>query len=150
MPAAGEKIYASDVLRARPKMFWDVATSPLPASSTVVDIPGISISFTTETAGAELTLWWTIDADPTTSGTTALISARPRITDPSAATTDAPVFATFSAAGNAADRGSPGNAWKTTLGAAGTYTVVLKGTTAASQQINVYSTLTAMVQEQFS
>jgi hypothetical protein len=149
-PLAGDFIYATDITRSRPKMYWDAASSALGASQNNVDIPGISISFTTETVGAELTLWWFIQADPTAASTTAAIVARPRVTDPSAATSDASVYSMYSSFSNAADQATPGQAWKTTLGAAGSYTVTLKGVTAANQQINIYTTLTAMVQEQYS
>lgn len=150
MPAAGDPIYASDVTRARTKWYWDSQTTALPASSSAVDVPGISISFTTEVAGADCVIWWTMDADPQSAGATSLISSRPRITDPTAATTDGAVFAVYGGGAATTDRGSPGNAWKTTLGAAGTYTVTLKATTGANQQIFAYSTLTVAVQEQFS
>jgi hypothetical protein len=150
MPLAGDIILATDVTRSRPRMFWDSATSPLPASSSAVAIPGISISFTTETANADISVWWTIDANPTAAATVALISARPQITGPSAFSSSAPVFADYSSAGNAADRGTTGNSWVTQLGVAGTYTVVVLGTTGATQQIDLYSSLTLMVQEQYS
>lgn len=149
-PAAGDVINASDVIRARTKWFGSNATGTLAASQTNIDIPGISISFTTETASADIALFWSMDADPASGGTT-LISARPRITDPTSATTDAPVYAVYqSGAGNSGDRGSTSNTWKTALGAAGNYTITLKGNTGASEIINLYTSLTVAVQEQFS
>ena len=152
MPAAGDPVFASDVLRARPKPFWDAASSALPASSTNVAVPGISIAFTTETANADLTLWWTIDAD-TTGANTTLFSARPRIVGSGGAaaygTVDAPIFAVAEMEVTT-DRASTGNSWSAPLGPAGTYTITLIGTTGALGQLNVYTTVTALLQEQFA
>lgn len=150
MPAAGDPVLASDVLRARPRIIWDNATSALPASSSVVAIPGISIGFTTETAGAELHLDWFTQAQATAAGTTANITARPLVTGPSGFSQDAAVFSTYDPESSGASQATVGNSWSTTLGAAGAYTVTLRGTTAANQAINVYSTLRAMILEQFA
>jgi hypothetical protein len=128
-------------------MLWDSASSPLPASSTDVDVPGISIAFTTETNAAELTVWWNMQADPTAAVTT-LMSSRPRVTGPSSYVSAAAVFATY-AGSLASDQATPGQSYKFTLGVPGTYTLTLRGTTGVSEQLNVYTTVTAMVQEQF-
>ncbi|WP_328465546.1 hypothetical protein OHA21_43870 [Actinoplanes sp. NBC_00393] len=150
MPQAGQRIRASDVTRARPTTYYDQASGTLPASSSAVDIPGISISFTTEVANADVTLWWTIQADPTAASTSALISARPRITAPGGGTTDSPVYATYGPSGVAAEQATVSQSWATQLGVPGTYTIVVKGSTAANQAINLYSTLTVQVTEKFS
>jgi hypothetical protein len=148
MPAAGDPVYASDVLRARPTVLWDSASSALAASSADVDIPGISIAFTTETAGAEVGVVWHMQADPTGAVTTTM-NSRPRITGPAAFVAASAVYATY-AGSLASDQATVGNNYKFTLGIAGTYTLTLRGTTNASQQVNIYTAVTATVQEQFA
>lgn len=152
MPAAGDPVFASDVLRARPKQFWDAASAGLPASSAGVAVPGISISFTTETAGADLALWWTIDGD-NSGANTALLSASVRIVGSGTAaaygTVNSPVFATWEME-TVTDRGTTGQNWAAPLGPAGTYTITLIGTTPALGTFNLYTTVLALLQEQFA
>jgi hypothetical protein len=146
MVAGGDVIAAGDVNRVRPTMIKQEASAALPASSAGVAVTGISIVFTTATAGAELTLWWFIRADPTAAAT-ALISARPHVTGPSAFAQDTTNFALSGGGAAATDVMTPGNSDKMTLGAAGTYTVTLLGTTGANEQIGIYTSVTVMVQE---
>lgn len=148
-PSAGDIIAAAHVNRARTKWFWEAATAVLPANSSTVAITGISISVTTELAGATVTIWWTMDGNPTAASTTTLIASRPRITYPDTSTVDANVFAVYRSGGST-DRATVGQAWSTTLGAAGTYTFTLLATTGANEQINLYTSLTVAIQEQLS
>lgn len=152
MPAAGDPIFASDVLRARPKPVWDSASAGVGASLTNSPMPGISIVFTTETAGADLTLHWTMDADPG-AATTVLHSSKPQIVGSGTAaaygTITAPVFATFEAE-VATDRATASNSWSAPLGPAGTYTITLLVNTPANGGINLYTTVTGLLQEQFA
>jgi hypothetical protein len=147
MVAGGDVIAAGDVNRVRPTTYTAEATSALAASSSAVAVPGLTINFTTATAGAECTLWWSIRADPT-GAATALMSARPLVTGPSAFSQPTSNFAVASwNAGAAGDVMSAANSQKIVLGAAGAYTVTLLGTTGANEQIGLYSEVTAMVQE---
>jgi hypothetical protein len=146
MVAGGDVIAAGDINRVRPTMIKQEASAALPASSTAVAVTGISINFTTATVGAELTLWWFIRADPTAAAT-ALISARPQVTGPSAFSQTTTNFALSGGGAAATDVMTPGNSDKMTLGAAGTYTVTLLGTTGANEQIGIYTSVTVMVQE---
>lgn len=149
-PLAGDYINASDITRARPKMYWDNSSGNLPASSSAVAIPGISISFTTETDNADVTFWWNTQAAGTGgTNTTNTVAARPRITAPGGGTTDAPVFSSWRDSA-ATDQATVGQTWSTTLGVAGTYTITLLGSTGTNQLIAIYTSLTVMVQEQFS
>jgi hypothetical protein len=146
MVAGGDVIAAGDVNRVRPTMIKQEASAVIPASSTAVAITGISINFTTAAAGAELTLWWFIRADPTAAAT-GLISARPHVVGPSAFAADTSNFALSGGGAAATDVMTPGNSDKMTLGAAGAYTVTLVGTTGAAEQIGLYTSVTVMVQE---
>lgn len=152
MPAAGDPVFASDVLRARPKHFFDAASGTFGASQTGVAVPGISIAFTTETAGADLDLSWTVDAD-LSGASTATLSARPQIVGSGTAaaygTQVSPVLAVYGAE-VATDRSTVAGLWSAPLGPAGTYTITLLGTTAANQTFNIYTALLAVLNEQFA
>lgn len=148
MPAAGDPVYASDVLRARPTILDDASSGSFGASQTDVDIPGISISFTTETDGATVAATWFIQAD-LSGASTATLSARARITGPSAYATAAALFATY-AGEVATDASTVGQQYTFTLGDAGLYTATLRGTTNANQTINIYTSLRCIIQEQWS
>lgn len=151
IPAAGGIIYASHILRAQPTPLWDAATSLLGASQSAQPIPGISISFTTETTGAEVDLAWTIQAAVVGTGSTPQMSARPLITGPSAFSGTPSVFATYqSSAAVSGNGGTPGNTCVLTLGGPGAYTATLLGTTGTNQNLNVYSSLRCVVYEQFA
>lgn len=149
MVLAGDIIQAAHMNRARPKRYYDEATGQLGASQSAQPIPGISIVFVTETAGAELDLVWFVRADPT-GATTALISSRPLVVGPNSFSQQPTDFAIAQwAAGAANDAMTPGNAYVMTLGDAGSYTVTLLGTTGVNQQLGLYSTVKCVVQEQF-
>jgi hypothetical protein len=152
MVAGGDVIAAGDINRVRPSTYYSEATSALAASMTITPVPGISIVFTTATANAELTLWWTMRADPTGTTTNGLISCRPSaVGSGTAASFTATPTTNFAiaewSAGAANDVLTVGNSGKIILGPAGTYTVTLLGTTQAAETIGLYSQVTAMVQE---
>jgi hypothetical protein len=150
MPAAGDPVYASDVLRAKPTIIDDAATGTLTGANTDVDIPGISISFTTETAGATVSATWFVQAQNTSGTPAAAINARARITGPSSYVSVSAQYAIWRSGGAVTDQGTPGNQYTFTLGAAGLYTATLRGTTVANSTFNVYSTLRCIIQEQWS
>jgi hypothetical protein len=147
MPQAGDIIAADHVNWAQTQFYEGEASGSLGASKSAVAIPGISVAFTTETAGATLDISWTIRADPT-GASTAIISARPLVVGPASFSQQPNVFSLQGwAAGAANDVSTPGNGAKMTLGAAGNYTVTLLGTTAAAQDIGQYSTVRCRVTE---
>jgi hypothetical protein len=150
MPAAGDPVYASDVLRARPLILDDSATAAISGAAADVDLTGISIQFTTETAGAEVAATWFVQAQNQTAVPAGSINARPRITGPSAYVGVSPLFAIWRSGGAATDQGTPGQQYKFTLGAAGIYTATLRVTTVANSQMNIYSSLRLIVQEQWA
>ena len=150
MPAAGDPVYASDVLRARPFIIDDAATGAITGAATDVDLTGISIPFTTETAGATVAATWFCQCMNSGAVGAASVSCRARITGPSAYAVSAGVYSMWRSGAAATDQATPGNQWPFTLGAAGLYTATLRVTVAASQQVNLYSTLRLIIQEQWS
>lgn len=150
MPAAGDPVYAADVLRARPLIIDDAATAALSGAAGDVDITGINIQFTTETAGATVSATWFMQAQNSGAVPAGSINSRPRITGPSAFVAVSPLFAIWRSGGAATDQGTVGQQAVFTLGAAGLYTATLRATCVASAQINVYTSLRLIIQEQWS
>jgi hypothetical protein len=152
MVAAGSKIYASDVLRARPKRFYDETTGSIAASQSAVVIPGISISFTTETDNAELDLVWFVRMTQAASAAATAVSARPLVVGPSGFSQSPSDYAYGSWGTNAGSGATVtmGNSYVMTLGVAGTYTVTVLATTGTQQGVGSYSSLKCVLQEQFS
>lgn len=138
--AAGEKVRASVLNRLQPKPYYAVATTTLPASSSSVLVPGLSITLTTETAGAAFKAWIVLDADPAGAATT-LISGRLLVD-----AVGQPVFATY-AGEVSTDRSTVPQNYKGTLASAGSHTFTVVATTNANQQINVYSSLLVEITE---
>lgn len=137
---AGEDITAGRLNRLQPTTYWAQASGTVAASQTNVDVPGATLSITTQTANAQLEIVWFADFDMTGAGT-ATGSVRPFV-----GATGAPAFAVFGAEVTT-DRGTPGNTWVTTVAAASTFTVKLVATTTANQTLNIYTTLKVTVTE---
>lgn len=150
MPAAGDPVYASDVLRARPTIIDDQASGALGPSVTDVDLTGISIPFTTETAGATVSCTWFAQAMNNVGIGAASVSCRARISGPAAYAQASGVYSMWRSAAAATDQGTTGNQWTFTLGVAGIYTATLRVTAAANQQVNLYSSLRCIIQEQWA
>jgi hypothetical protein len=149
-PAAGGIILAAHMLRARPKRFYDETTGTVAASSSGVAVPGLSITFTTETDGAELEMVWFIRATQTAAASGAM-SARPLVTGPSSFSQQPTDFAIVQwGTSTATNIATPGNAYVMTLGSAGAYTVTMLATTTTNQTIAGYTSITCVLQEQFA
>mgnify|MGYP001615677633 FL=1 len=138
---AGDLLTAQRVNRLQSKRYFDAATGTLAASSTHVDIPGLSIAFTTETNGATVSCFWTSDFD-LTGATTTLGSTRLLLDSVTASSN----FATFQA-GISTDRGTSAQTCEFTIGTAGAHTIKMQGTTPANMIINLYTALTIIVSE---
>lgn len=138
---AGDLLTAQRINRLQPKPYVIKASGTLAAGSTNADVPGASIAFTTETAGATVKAWWHIDVD-LTGATTSLTSAR-AVLDGS---TGADVFATY-VAEVSTDRSTVGQVWDFTVAAAGAHTIKLVATTPANVQLQIYTALSIIVFE---
>lgn len=147
MVAGGDVIAAGDLNRAFPQWLQASATGSLGASKTGTLIPGCTITFTTAGANAVAMGWFTMRADPTAAGATTVISSRILITGPSSFSAGTDFAVAAWAAGTGGDLMTTGNQGKITLGAAGTYTAQLLGTTGANEDIGIYSSLLLCVQE---
>jgi hypothetical protein len=147
MPLAGDIILATHVTWARPTIIDDAASSSLVASSSDVDVPGISISFTTETASALVSASWFMQAQNSGAVPTGSVNARARITGPSSFVAVSSVYSIYRSGAAATDQATVGQQTQFTLGAAGAYTATLRGVTVASSVLQVYTTLRLIIQE---
>lgn len=138
---SGDLITAQRLNRLRPTPYSKASTAVLPASSTTVDVPGATITFTTETDGAEAQCVWFMDCD-LTGATTTLGSSRLLLDG----VTPSDNFAVFTAE-VATDRASIGNLHKFTIPTAGSHTIKMQGTTPANYQLNIYTGLQVTVYE---
>lgn len=138
---AGDLLTAQRVNRLQNKTYFDEATGILPASSTNVDIPGLSITFTTETDGAKVNCIWSADFN-LTGATTSLANTRLLLDG----VTPSSNFATFQA-GVATDRGTTGQTCEFTIATAGSHTIKMQGTTPANMTVDLYTALTLIVSE---
>jgi hypothetical protein len=138
---AGDILTAQRINRLAPKPYYKQSTGNLAAGSTGVDVPGASITFTTETDGATVQCVWVVDYD-LTGATTAVASARLLLDG----VTSADAFAIFEAE-VATDRGSVAQTHQYTVPVAGSHTIKMVGTVPANMIINQYTTLTLLVFE---
>lgn len=138
---AFERITAARLNRLKSKTYWAQASSGVAAGAGLVDIPGCSVTFTVETANAELRIDWSADFD-LTGASTALASVRPVIVGGASS----PVYAVYQQ-GVSTDRGSAGNTWVTNVATPGSYTVKLQASAPANISLNIYNSLTVEVSE---
>lgn len=137
---AGENITAGRLNRLQPKVYSATATATLAASSTDADITGASITLTTEANNATVMVTFFADFD-LTGASTATATARCKIDG-----TAVGPFAEYGAEVTT-DRSTSGNTFVTTIATAGSHTIKLVGTTAASQTITTQTTLSVVVTE---
>lgn len=127
-----------DALQTR--TYRAVASASLSGPATDADVPGASVSFTTlrPNAIAVAVCVWDYDLN---AGTTATGSGR--LSVDSALQAEYAVFG----AQVATDRSTVTQVYRVTLASAGSHTLKLVASPAASQIVNVYSTLTVAVHE---
>lgn len=138
---AGDLFTAQRANRLQQKTYWKQATGTLAASSTDADVPGASITFTTETNGAVVDCSWSTDFD-LTGATTNLGSSRLLLDG----VTYSDTLGVFQAAATT-DRGTVIATQQFTIPTAGSHTIKIRGTTPASMIINLYTTLSLAVTE---
>lgn len=118
---AGERLTARRANRLQPKPYIAAATSALSvANSTYTDIPGCSITLTTETDNATYTAYAVFDASVTTTSTTILMVGRMQIDG----VTDSGI-AVYGM--DTADRACIKMMWQGTITSAGSHTFKLQG-----------------------
>lgn len=138
---AGDLLTAQRLNRLKPTPYFKVATGTLAAGLTLTDVPGVTITFTTETDLAEVQVWWFMDAD-LSGATTSTGNSRVLLDN----VTPSDTFAMFGAE-VATDRATTGQQHKFTIPTAGSHTIKVQATTPANYTINVYTTLQLLVHE---
>ena len=131
--ASGQRIGAALLRRLRPSYYVQSSTAELNGAVTQADVPGASVTFTTETAGARWICEAWFDADQGGTNTALMLgycSVDGVIQEGQAINSDPA----------ASDRHTISQVWDGTLSSPGTHTIKLLGTLAASQQFRVGNT----------
>lgn len=140
---AGDLLTAQRINRLAPKPYFKQSTGNLAAGSTGADVPGASITFSTETAGATVQCWWTTDYD-LTGATTTIGSARLLLDG----VTNADAFAIFQVtSAGASDRATVSQVHQYTVPSTGSHTIKMVATVPANMIVNQYTTLMLQVFE---
>jgi hypothetical protein len=132
--ASGQRVTPALLRRLRPAYYVAEASADLPGAVTQALIPGASVTFTTETAGAEWYVDAVFDADVVTAPSTALALGYCEVdgvTQTGQATCGDEVVT---------DRHTVTQQWSGVFAAAGSHTIRLRGTLAANQQFRVGNT----------
>lgn len=138
---AGEDITAARLNRLQPKQYFAQASGTIPASQTSVDIPGVTVTFTTEMPNAIYTAHLVTDFDWDVA-TSALSSSRIKVDGAFPIN----LFAVAQMPSNV-ERATNGQNYRGVLGAAGSHTITSVATTSANNTINVYSSLLVVIYE---
>jgi hypothetical protein len=138
--AAADDITADRLNRLQPKPYQATATGTVVGPQTGVDMPGLSITFDTETDNAVYQATLVMDVDLTAS-TTGLASGRILVDG-----TGSSLFAVFSGQVST-DRGTVAQTYQGTLGTAGSHTIKAAMTAMTGQTINQYSSLLVTIYE---
>lgn len=139
---AGDMFTATRANRLQPKTYRAAATAVLTGPQTNADVPGASVTFTTETANAVYKVDAVIDLR-LTGATTALGSGNIAV--------DGTVQSEFGilrdGGGSSLTSATVSQVYRGTLGAAGSHTIKLVGSPATNQHINIYSSITVTIFE---
>lgn len=125
---AGERLTAGRVNRLQPRTYpIAIGTGTVPASSTNADVPGATITLTTETAGATFKVWAVFDFNSL--GASAASSTGRLVVD---GVNQLPLVVFRGDA--AADRGTQAQNYTGTLAAAGSHTFKLIASTSTNTE----------------
>jgi hypothetical protein len=138
---AGENLTAGRLNRLQPTTYNAGASGTVPASSTNVDVPGATVTFTTVVANAVAHCYWTTDFD--LSGPTTALGTSRLLLDGATASTKTTVFE----AEVATDRASVAQMDQYTIATPGSHTIKMQATTPASMTIGLQSALRVVVVE---
>ncbi|WP_143662943.1 hypothetical protein [Streptomyces bobili] len=139
---AGEMATASRVNRLQPKGARAPATSALSGAATLADVPGASVTITTETAGAAYTVVAVFDYR--LSGTPTTLGSGNIMVDGVVGTE----YAVFrDGGGSAGTTATVTQTYRGTLGPAGAHTFKLVASPVVGQQVNVYSSIDVEIRE---
>lgn len=139
---AGEKVTAARLNRLQPKTYRAAATSTLSGPSTNGDVPGATVTFTTEAADAEYVAHAVFDYRMTGTPTT-LGSGNIHVDSVLQAE-----YATFrDGGGSSGTSATVAQVYRGTLSAAGSHTIKLVASPVTGQQVNIYSSITVTIHE---
>jgi hypothetical protein len=139
---AGDLLTAQRLNRLAPKTYHVKSSGTLPASSSGVDIPGATYTFTTETDGATVDVFFFVDFDNTASPGTSVGSVRALLDGATGGT----LFGIYGA--NITDgRSTIGNQDQFIVPTAGSHTIKLTATTPVAMTVNQYTSLKLVVSE---
>jgi len=139
---AGDILTAQRLNRLQPKTYTVKSSGNVAASQTGVDIPGATYTFTTETNGATVDVWFSVDFDNTASPGANVGSVRAFLDG----VTGGILFGIYGA--NITDgRANVANVDSFTVPTAGSHTIKLVVTTPAAMTVNQYTGLKLQVNE---
>lgn len=138
---AGDLLTAQRANRLQPKKYYRAATGTVAASQTNADVPGLSVTFTTETNGAQVDCAWVVDFD--LSGSITTVAASRLLLDGGTASDNSAIFG----GEISTDRGTCAQQQQYTIPTAGSHTIKVQATTPANFTINTHSTLVVEVRE---
>lgn len=142
---AGDIITAQRLNRSQPKRDYVKCTSIIPVSSTNTDIPGATLTFTVETAGAECLVFWTTDFENQGAGPASGATSNSRvILDSGAAQADASTIFGSNTTGGRASVAQNGQFEGLSVGS---HTIKIVGNTVAGTRTNFQTTLTYLLFE---
>lgn len=134
---AGDLITAQRLGRLQPKRDYTKSSGNVAASSSGVDVPGTTLTFTVDTAGADMLVWWTCDFDNTASPGANVGSSKVSL-DAGVSTTD--TFGIYGA--NITDgRATVGQFGQFEGLTAGSHNIRVVVTTPANMIVNQYTTI---------
>ncbi|AWL39661.1 MULTISPECIES: hypothetical protein [unclassified Streptomyces] len=142
---AGQVVTAQQLNRLQPKTYRAVATSALSGAATNADVPGATITLTTETANAVYVVDAWFDYRVTSTSGTALGSGNVAVDG--AIQGEYAVFRDSHAGSGASFTDSVGHTYRGTIPTPGTHTLKLVASPSAGQQVNVYSSITVTIYE---
>ncbi len=138
---SGENITAQRLNRLQPKSYWAQASGTVAASSSSVDVPGATATFSTEVAGATAIISWQA-AFYFTGVAGGLASVAPLIDG----VTVSPNVA-LARQQASLDQIQGASSWQTTLAAAGSHTIKLRANTGTNTVVQIYTALQVMILE---
>lgn len=139
---AGERLTAAKLNRLQPTTYDAIASSALTGPQTNTDVPGATITLSTETDNAIAVVDTTYDFDPT-GAVSGLSSGRLWVDGVAVG-----LFAVFQAGpGVSGDRGTHSQSYRVSLGTAGSHTLKLVTTLATGVNLNLYTGLVATIHE---
>ncbi len=140
---AGQTLTAGVLNRLQPKTYRAKQTSAINNAQSAADLPGVSVTFTTETAGAKAVAEWFVDARNLSAGAAASAMFVYALLD---GVTSSDTYAGFRGSA-ASEQANVSACMDFTIAAAGSHTIKLQTNQVLNHSINVYTSLLVTVYE---